>query len=138
MGIVKYLQKSYAEAKIYLGDFTRVMEAGNSTGHPEYLLAIQILGEIHRIEGRPDDATALFSRAKQIIDANAALEEKLPGLQTCISMRLDASHPDEEEKKTLFSRFTELARFEDEVSGELPVEERLQAIIQQYPFLDAE
>jgi hypothetical protein len=139
MGIVKYLLKSFAEARIYLSDFVRVMDTERTVDDIDYVIALQLLGEVHNAEGRRGDAKQLWSRAQSILRKNPSVSQKIPELEELLSNRLEAAQSAREEKKTLFSRFTELARFEDEqLSREVPIEERIQMVFRTYIFVDDE
>jgi tetratricopeptide (TPR) repeat protein len=137
MGIVKYLMKSFAEARIYLSDFIRVMDAAKTADSADYVIALELLGELHRVESRYEDAKKLWRKAKSILEQNPSISEKIPELKELISKRLETAQAAPTESKSLFSRFTELARFEDEqVSREVPIEERIDELLLSYVFVD--
>jgi tetratricopeptide (TPR) repeat protein len=137
MGIVKYLMKRFAEARIYLSDFIRVMDAAKTVDSVDYVIALELLGELHRAESRYEDAKKLWRKAKSILEQNPSIGEKIPELEELISTRLETAQAAPTETKSLFSRFTELARFEDEqVSREVPIEERIDELLQSYVFVD--
>lgn len=130
------MQKCYTEARIYLEDFVRVSEAHRCTTNLEYVLALQILGETYNAESRGEEAKRYWEKAKFVIAESTISGDMVPELLEMLSHRLEKAPTTAKETKTLFSMFTELARFEDEVSPELPVEERLQDILRTYIFLD--
>ncbi len=136
LGIVKYITKSYAEARIYLEDFVRVMEAKKRVDNIHYVLALQLLGEINYSESRMTEAKKHWTKAKNILDQCPNVGEVAPELGDLVCHRLQKALIQVPETKSFFSRFTELARFEDEVSAELPVEERLEELIATLVFLD--
>jgi hypothetical protein len=137
MGIVKYMLKSFAEARIYLSDFVRVMDTEQNVDEIDYVIALGLLGEVHNAEGRGAAAKKLWTQAKSALDKNPTLSEKIPELRELISHRLENGPSASQEKKSLFSMFTEMARLEDEhVSPEVPVEQRLEDIFRTYVFLD--
>ena len=98
-------------------------------------MAMTVLGEIHREASRYPDAKKKYTVAKQILEKNSHIDTKLPGMLDIVSGRIEAVSQAPEEK-TFFSRFTELARFENEVSGELTVDQRLEELVRLFPYLD--
>lgn len=136
LGIAKYLSKSSAEARIYLEDFVRVMDARQDAKDVNYVLALQLLGEINFVECRTADAKRYWTKARSTLDDFPAISQSNPELGEMIKHRMDKAETQTQETKSFFSRFTELARFEDEVSAELPVEERLEQVITTIVFMD--
>ena len=136
LGITKYMNKSYGEARIYLEDFVRVMEAHQAVDDIHYVLALQLLGEVNLAESRGVEAKQCWTRAKNTIDESPDIDESTPELGEMIAFRMEKTQTQVQETKSLFSRFTQLARFEDEVSAELPVEERLEKLITTVVFMD--
>jgi outer membrane protein assembly factor BamD (BamD/ComL family) len=136
LGITKYMNKSYGEARIYLEDFVRVMEAHQAVDDAHYILALQLLGEVNLAESRGVEAKQCWMKAKSTIDEFPAINETTPEFGELIGQRMEKANTQVQETKSLFSRFTELARFEDEVSAELPVEERLEELITSVVFMD--
>lgn len=133
---MKYMTKCYTEARIYLEDFVRVMEAKQTVDDVHYVLALQLLGEINHIESRTSEAKKYWTKAKSTLDEYPTVGELVPDLGDIVSNRLQKAKAHVPETKSFFSRFTELARFEDEVSAELPIEERLEELITTMVFLD--
>lgn len=136
LGIIKYLHRSFAESRIYLEDFVRVSEAQAIMDDIDYVLSLLLLGEVNYAESRFDDAQRYWTKAKHMLEEYPACDEKMPQLGEMLQHRLEKAQKGSAESKSLFSRFTELARFEDEVSAEVPVEEKLQEIIRSYTFFD--
>jgi RNase P subunit RPR2 len=89
MGIVKYMLKSFAEARIYLSDFVRVMDTEHNVDEIDYVIALGLLGEVHNAEGRGDAAKKLWTKAKSALDKNPTVSEKIPELRELISHRLE-------------------------------------------------
>lgn len=106
----------------------------------DYIIALQLLGEIYSAEQQFEDAKRLWTKAKMSLENNVIEDEVVPEIEELISTRLEAAESaGQKEKKSLFSRFTELARFEDEqVSREVPIEERIQKVFRSYIFIDDE
>jgi tetratricopeptide (TPR) repeat protein len=139
MGIIKYLGESFAEARIYLSDFVRVMEGETKTDNVDYVLALVLLGEILDSEARHDDATKCWNKANAILDRSAGAREIFSALKIVVDRRLDSNRgkrPNSQEQKSLFSMFADMARFEEEVTSEIPVEQQIADILQGYVFLD--
>ena len=137
LGIVKYMLESFAEAKIYLADFIRVMDAYQIMNTVDYVFGLQLLAEIYYVENQIDDAKKLLTKARMILRNNTELGQEIPELEELISNRLEAAKSAQTETKTLFARFTELARFEDEqVSRKVPIEERIHMVFRSYVFVD--
>lgn len=136
LGIVKYMTNSFAEARIYMEDFVRVMEAKKTVNDIPYVLVLELLGEINLTEGRKAEAKVYWTKAKNMVDEFPTIHEKAPTLEDIITHRMQKAQTQGHQTKSFFSRFTELARFEDEVSAELPVEERLADLITTLVFID--
>lgn len=100
-----------------------------------YILALHLLGEISFEENRLDEAKLYWMKAKHYIEEFPDVGDEIPELQEILTSRLEKAEKGVP-KTTFFSRFTELARFEDEVSGEVPVEERLGEILRSFVFVD--
>jgi hypothetical protein len=129
--------KQFAEARIYLGDFIRVMDAKRTFDTVEYAMAFLLFGEMSHTESRPDEARLAWSRARDVIRRNPRVKELMPELDELVSNRLENVSAVQQEQKSFFSRFTEMARFEDEqVSRELPIGERIEEAIRTYNFDD--
>jgi len=137
MGIVKYMTKSYAEARIYLSDFIRVMDIEKTVERVDYVMALHLLGEIHISEARPEDSKRAFTTAQIILERNPAVSEKLPVLEELISHRLQATEKSSRGGKGFFGRLTELTRLEDEVSpGDLTVGQKVDKILRTFVIVD--
>ena len=117
-------------------DFVRVMDAKNTVNDIPYVLVLQLLGEINLTEGRRAEAQVYWAKAKHMVDEFPKIQEEAPTLGDVITHRMQKAHTEVQQSKSFFSRFTELARFEDEVSSELPVEERLGDLITSLVFID--
>ena len=135
VGVLKYMMNDYETAKVHLDDFVRIMDAHRQFETVDYVIAVDLLGEIHRIESRYPEAKKNLTIAKQILERNPQIAAKLPQMLDMVSDRLEVVSRAPQEK-TFFSRFTELARFEDEVSGEKKIEEKLDDLLQEVVFLD--
>ncbi|KAG7342160.1 tetratricopeptide repeat protein [Nitzschia inconspicua] len=139
MGIVKYMTESFAEARIYLSDYARVMELAKTVESVDYILVHLLLGQMNRSESLEDDAIRAWEKAGGILSQQPSLGENVPGLkdlvdhvvQSCHSRKMDAREP-----KSFFSRFSEMARFEEEVGADIPVSARLEEMLLDYVFLD--
>ena len=130
------MTNSFAEARIYMEDFVRVIEAKKAANDTSYVLVLQLLGEINLTEGRRAEAQVYWTKAKNMVDEFPTIRDKLPTLGDIITHRMQKAHTQVHQTKSFLSRFTELARFEDEVSSELPVEERLKDLITTLVFVD--
>jgi uncharacterized membrane-anchored protein len=135
VGILKYIMKDYAPALAHLDDFVRIMDAYRNFDTVDYVIAMGLLGEIHRAESRYPQAKQRLTVAKQILEKNETIAAKLEGMSEMVSLRIEAVSRAPQEK-SFFSRLTELARFEDEVSGEKTIEEKYQEMLQTFVFLD--
>ena len=136
MGIVKYMLKSYAEARIYLSDFIRVMDVVKNVETIDYIIALQVLGELHEAEGRVDDARKSWTLAQAILQRSSNSSKKLPELEELISLRLESAKKAPKEKG-FFSRITELTRLDDEVApGSLSVGQQVDKMLKTYVFID--
>eukprot|EP00934_Nitzschia_sp_Nitz4_P003716 Nitzschia sp. Nitz4//scaffold2_size372955//76566//81071//NITZ4_000380-RA/size372955-snap-gene-0.68-mRNA-1//-1//CDS//3329546647//3706//frame0 len=141
LGIAKYMSQSFAEARIYLGDFVRVSEVTQEAigaSSIDYILALFLLAEVNKSENRIMEAKHYWGKAKSALLDNSEAMERYPDLEGMLSHRLEKEQATVQETKSFFSRFTELARFEDEVSKELPVGEKLLEILRTHIFLDDE
>jgi tetratricopeptide (TPR) repeat protein len=139
MGIVKYIAESYAEARIYLSDFARVMEIRKTTDNVDYIIAQLLLGQILQSESRKDEALKSWTKARAVMEQHPNVGNKVPGLKDLVQRVIESSqtrHSSNQEQKSLFSRFADMARFEEEVTSEVPVAKKIDSILRSLVFLD--
>ena len=120
-----------------MSDYVRVMETADTMISIDVAVALMLLGEVYNIEGRHDEARKYWLRSKQTIEANGATKSISPTIDDIISQRLESAPTSRGEKKTFFSRFTEIARFEDEqVLQDVPIELKIREVVRKYHSSD--
>lgn len=139
MGIIKYVADSYAEARIYLSDFVRVMELKTTVNSVDYVLAQILLGQIHQSESRDGDSLDAWTKAESITEQNPEIASAISGLTELLQRLIEVSqskHSESTEQKSFFSRFADMARFEEEVGSGLPIAAQIDEILREYVFVD--
>ncbi|KAL3918640.1 MAG: hypothetical protein SGILL_004141 [Bacillariaceae sp.] len=139
MGVVKYVTESYAEASIYLGDFVRVMEKEDTVASVDYVLAQLLLGQMRNLEIREDEALKAWTKANSVLEEYPSTGNRVPGLKKLMERVIEASQSKQnaaQEQKSFFSRVAEMAKLEEEVSADVPVEAKIQEILCDFVFLD--
>jgi hypothetical protein len=134
VGIVKYLMKRYAEARINLGNFIRVVDSKRNFDMIEYAIAFLLFGKMSPKESGPEDARVAWENARHVFQRNPRIKELIPELDELISNRLPNVRSVQREQKKIV---TKLASFEDrQMSRESPIEERIADAIRNYNFDD--
>jgi tetratricopeptide (TPR) repeat protein len=139
MGIAKYVAASYAESRIYLSDFVRVMEIKKSVNRVDYVLAQLLLGQVFETESRNDDAVKSWTKANLTLEECPEIGNSIPGLKDLVQRVINSSQSKQstgQEQKSFFSLFADMARFEEEVAAEVPISTHIDEILRDYVFVD--
>jgi tetratricopeptide (TPR) repeat protein len=139
MGVVKYVTESFAESIIYLGDFVRVMEKEKTVDSIDYVLAQMLLGQMRALESRADEALKAWTNANSVLEEHPNIVNRVHGLKQLIEQVIESTQSKQnvaQEQKSFFSRFAEMAKLEEEVSADLPIEGKIQEILCNFVFLD--
>jgi tetratricopeptide (TPR) repeat protein len=139
MGIVKYMSESFAEARIYLSDYVRVTELAKKVESADYAIAQLLLGQIDHSATLQNEAALAWGKARGALDQNPSIGNRVPGLKGLVEHLIESCHSNQiqaQEPKSFFSRFSEMARFEEEVGAAIPVARRIEEILLTYVFLD--
>jgi hypothetical protein len=91
------------------------------------------------LEGLDDEAARAWEKASDMLGRNPLIEDRVPDLNALLNHLVESSHSkkaESQEPKSFFSRFSEMARFEEEVAADIPVAARIEEIILDYVFLD--
>ena len=105
----------------------------------DYVLGLLLLGQMQALESRKDEALKAWSKANSVIETNSFIAEKVPALAEVMVQVIESIQSKQNiapEQKSLFSRFAEMAKLEEEVSADLPIQARIQEILAEYVFLE--
>ena len=118
MGMLKFQQGEYDSAAKFLTDFLRIQDANKAKKSIEYILSLQVLGDIHRYHHNVDDANSAYSSAYHAFSKEMAA--KYPALGPILEGRLATCDDGEVPQSPvgLFSRITgEFGRLNEEVKN---------------------
>jgi tetratricopeptide (TPR) repeat protein len=96
LGLVKYLQRSSDEALVHLNEFIRVIELNDDENNEEegddidYVLAVMLMSDIHRTNGREEQSRNLIGIAKEVCDEGKQVSHELPALADMVRRRVAA------------------------------------------------
>lgn len=97
-----------------MDQYVVIKEFNMETETMEYVLTLEILGDIHNIKGHKDDASKAWGTALEMFSANELFIAQQPGLGQSLSNRLSSNS--EESKRGYFQTLA------DEVMGGLSEE----------------
>jgi tetratricopeptide (TPR) repeat protein len=118
LGLLQYEAKNYDEALEYLGTFIKIQDSNKVKNTADYVLALQLIGDINRYNGRNDEASSAFASANHAFSHSKEVAKKYSGFQQILERRLseenDSNIPPP--PTGLFARITgELGRLGEEV-----------------------
>lgn len=120
LGLLQYEAKNYDEALEYLGTFVKIQDSNKVKNTADYVLALQLIGDINRHNGRNDEASSAFASANHAFSYSKEVAKKYPGFRQILERRLaEENNPSVPAAPTgLFARITgELGRLGEEVKA---------------------
>ena len=146
LGIIKYLFNNGDEALVHLNEFVRVIEMNDEEDNEEegddvdYLLTVILMYDIHKANGRTEQAKNLLEVAKDVGDESEEVREELPELIAMTERRIKlqeekAAHKEvEKERKGLLARLN--LSNEEGILGKLTLDPGECSTIRRIPFID--
>lgn len=104
LGLIKYLLRNGDEALVHLNEFIRVIELNDDDDNEEegddidYVLAVMLMSDIHRANGRDEQSKNLIEIAKEVCDESKQVAGELPALADMVNRRLNV--PEEAPSKS--------------------------------------
>lgn len=137
LGLLKYLLRSGDDALVHLNEFIRVIELNDDDENEEegddidYVLAVMLMSDIHRSNGREDQAKNLIGIAKEVCDESKQVQEDLPALAEMVERRLTV--PEEAPKAAgLLKRLT----LSDDSGSTFTINPEEEAVLRNIVFID--
>ncbi|GKY91152.1 hypothetical protein MPSEU_000088000 [Mayamaea pseudoterrestris] len=146
LGIIRYLFNNGDEALVHLNEFVRVIEMNDDEDNEEegddvdYLLSVLLMFDIHKANGREEQARNLLEVAKDVCEESEDVREQLPELIEMTERRIKmqeekVAHKEvEKEKKGLLARLN--LSNEEGVLGKLMLEPSECETMRKIPFID--
>ena len=111
------------------GSFYKITIGGRDLEHP-------ISGEDCK---RVEDALKSRLKASTTLEQYPEIGTKIPGLKVLVQRVIESSQSKQstgQEQKSFFSRFADMARFEEEVAAEVPITTQIDEVLREYVFVD--
>jgi tetratricopeptide (TPR) repeat protein len=141
IGMLKFQLGEYPAAEKYLTDYIRIQDANKAKNSIEYVLALEMMGDMHRHKHDVDDANSAYSAAYTIFSTSKELNNKYPALSNFLESRLATGEDGEgtAQPAGIFSRITgEFGRLNEEVKnkGKIRISEEEEAFMRKILFDD--
>jgi len=95
LGVINFQIGNLDEAVHCLNEYVRIKEKNKQIEAMEYILTLEILGDIYRAKGNNEEADKYWSMALQIFSRNNEFIAQHPGLGQSLSNRLSNNSADE-------------------------------------------
>uniref|UniRef100_A0A7S1USR9 Anaphase-promoting complex subunit 5 domain-containing protein n=1 Tax=Grammatophora oceanica TaxID=210454 RepID=A0A7S1USR9_9STRA len=109
LGLVMYEKGDYRAAIKYLVDFIRIQDARKQKNSIDYVMGLEIIGDIHKFNNNAEDAISAFAAASNAYRQNKELSKLYPALGGFLEKRLAAEekqNPDQEQAGGLLDQIT--------------------------------
>jgi tetratricopeptide (TPR) repeat protein len=120
LGLLQFDSQKYDEAIEYLEAFVKIQEANKTKKQADYILALQLIGDIHRHNSNSDAASSAFATANNVFSSSKEVAKKYPGFAAILQRRIASVENDmaPPPPSGLFARITgELGRLADETKA---------------------
>jgi tetratricopeptide (TPR) repeat protein len=140
LGLVKYLQRNGDEALVHLNEFIRVVELNDDDNNEEegddidYVLAVLLMSDIHRSNGRDEQSRNLIGIAKEVCDESKQVAKELPALADMVNRR-QAAPEEAPATKASGGGFLKRLKAEDSGSG-LTMNAEEENVLRNIVFID--
>ena len=121
LGFIHFEIANYDEALDNLEHFIHIKEAKKVKNTVEYILGLQLAGDIYKYFMKTDDASSAYSAAFHTYSHNRDLKKRYPQFGPVLEKRLVKEEQEEPEEEAamaqggLFARITQAGRLGDEV-----------------------
>lgn len=109
LGMTKYDEENYEEAMKYLGDFVKIQDA-KKIRDVEYVIALQVIDDIHQFLGSDDSASSAWSSAFHTYSSSKDMVSRYPTLGPMLERRVasggEASEAPSSEPETMLQTIT--------------------------------
>jgi hypothetical protein len=139
--MLKFQLGEYPAAEKYLTDYIRIQDVNKAKNSIDYVLAMEMMGDMHRHKHDVDHANSAYSAAYTIFSSSKELTTKYPELSNFLESRLATGDDGEVPAAPagLFSRITgEFGRLNEEVKnkGKIRISEEEEAFLKKILFDD--
>jgi hypothetical protein len=87
VGMAKFELDNYEDAMTSLGDFVKIQDA-NKTKNVDYVIALQVMGDLHKYFDNGDEASTAWSTAFKVYSTSKDMVSKYPDLGPMLERRL--------------------------------------------------
>lgn len=137
LGVLRYLANQAEESLVCLNEYIRVIEMNDDNENEEegddvdYVLAVILMFDIHRANGKADYSKKLIEIAKEVCDESDEVKEDLPALIDMVDRRVELTK-DGNKNKGLLSRL----KLSGEAGIHLSIDPEEETLIRQIVFID--
>lgn len=94
LGVIKYEMDEYEEAMKYLGEFVKIQDAKKVRNTIEYVVALQVTGDIHHFLDDSGSASSMWSAAFNTYSSSKEMVSRYPDLGPMLERRVSTSGED--------------------------------------------